>query len=50
MAGSLNRWLSLVPVSARNTTSSRMCKTKATTWDTPTLAAAIGAVIFSRCR
>jgi hypothetical protein len=33
-----------------NTTSSKMCRTKATTWLTPTLAAATGAGIFLRCR
>ena len=48
--GSLIGLLSLVPVSAMKMTSSEMCMTKATTCDTPTLAAAIAAGIFRRCR
>ena len=35
---------------AANTTISRMCRTNATTWATPTLAAATAAGTLRRCR
>ena len=37
------------PAIAAKITSSRMCRTNATTWLTPTLAAAEAAGIFLRC-
>ena len=39
-----------LPAIAANTMISRTCRTNATTWDTPTLAAATAAGIFLRCR
>ena len=39
-----------MPAIAAKITISRMCRTNATTWATPTLAAATGAGIFLRCR
>ncbi len=47
--GGWSEWASL-PVIAANTMSSRMCRTKATTWERPTLAAATAAGILLRWR
>ena len=48
--GGRTGWLPELPAIAANTMISRMCRTNATTWATPTLAAATAAGIFWRCR